>query len=447
MTEKIDFSSYIDERPDEGIYRVDRSIFTDPALFELEMKYIFEKTWVFLCHESQIANPNDYITTYIGRQPVIVNRDERGAINAYINACAHRGALVENCGRGNKKMFMCPFHGWCYKASGELAHFGDSEQAGYSDNFDGTELGLVNIGRIDSYGGFVFGSLSADVPELTEHLAASTKLIDMLTDQSDEGIEVLPGVQTYTFDGNWKLQAENGVDGYHVETIHANYVKTVRRRQQLLRGEDPVNAADVGGIGQTIGGFYDLDNGHVLLWSEFPNPQSRPLYWRHEDLCERYGELRAKWMDGYLRNLLLYPNVFLMDQMSTQIRVFRPIAVNKTEVTTYCFAPRGEPAESRTTRIRQYEDFFNASGMATPDDLAAFNQSQQGFEGKGAKWSDMSRGAAHYISGADEYAKELGLNPVGSGSQLEDEGIMVAQHRRWLQLMEKGQREEEESRC
>ena len=89
MTEKIDFSSYIDERPDEGIYRVDRSIFTDPALFELEMKYIFEKTWVFLCHESQIANPNDFITTYIGRQPVIVNRDATGTINAYINACAN----------------------------------------------------------------------------------------------------------------------------------------------------------------------------------------------------------------------------------------------------------------------------------------------------------------------------------------------------------------------
>jgi len=163
-------------------------------------------------------------------------------------------------------------------------------------------------------------------------------------------------------------------------------------------------------------------------------------------LCDSYGELRAKWMVGYLRNLLLYPNVFLMDQMSTQIRVFRPITVNKTQVTTYCFAPKSEPAESRRTRIRQYEDFFNASGMATPDDLAAFNQSQQGFEGRRARWSDMSRGAANYISGPDQYAQELGLNPVGSGAQLEDEGIMVAQHRRWLQLMEQGQREEA-SRC
>ncbi|MBT3410384.1 MAG: Rieske 2Fe-2S domain-containing protein [Gammaproteobacteria bacterium] len=443
MAKTIDFSSYIDERPDEGIYRVDRSIFTDPDLFELEMKYIFEKTWVFLCHESQIANPNDFITTHIGRQPVIVNRDSSGSINAYINACAHRGLLVENCSRGNKKLFMCPFHGWCYKSSGELVHFGDSEQAGYSDTFDGGEMSLVKIGRVDSYGGFVFGSLSADAPELTDHLAASTPLIDMLTDQSDEGLEVLPGIQTYTFDGNWKLQAENGVDGYHVDTIHANYVKTIQRRRELLRGDDPVKAADVGGISKALGGYYDLDNGHVLLWSEFPNPEARPLYWKHKQLCEQYGELRAKWMDGYLRNLLLYPNVFLMDQMSTQIRVFRPVSVNKTEVTTYCFAPKGEPAESRSTRIRQYEDFFNASGMATPDDLAAFNQSQRGFEGSNARWSDMSRGAANFIPGPDQYAEELGLSPLGSGSQLEDEGIIVTQHRRWLHLMEQGQQKEE----
>jgi benzoate/toluate 1,2-dioxygenase alpha subunit len=443
MSKQIDFSAYIDERPAEGIYRVSRSIYTDPKLFELEMNYIFEKNWVYLCHESQIENPNDFITTYIGRQPVIVNRDADGKIGAYINACAHRGTLVENSSRGSKKLFTCPFHGWCYKSNGELVHYGDSEKAGYSDNFDGVEMGLVKIPCIDSYGGFVFGSLSENVPTLSDHLAEATKLIDMLVDQDKDGLEILPGIQTYTFDGNWKLQAENGVDGYHVETIHANYVKTIQRRQKLLRDDDPVNAADVAGLNRFAAGFYDLHNGHVLLWSEFPNPQARPLYWKHEALCEQYGELRAKWMDGYLRNLLLYPNVFLMDQMSTQIRVFRPLSVNKTEVTTFGFAPKGEPAASRRTRIRQYEDFFNASGMATPDDLAAFNQSQRGFEGASAEWSDMSRGAANFIPGPDEYATELGIDPAGSGSQLEDEGIMLAQHRRWLQLMEHGQQQEE----
>lgn len=65
-----------------------------------------------------------------------------------------------------------------------------------------------------------------------------------------------------------------------------------------------------------------------------------------------------------------------MDQMGTQIRMFRPLSVDRTEVTIYCFAPVGEAPELRAKRIRQYEDFFNASGMATPDDLTEFNESQ-----------------------------------------------------------------------
>ena len=84
------------------------------------------------------------------------------------------------------------------------------------------------------------------------------------------------------------------------------------------------------------------------------------------------------------RNLCLYPNVYLMDQFSSQIRTYRPIAVDKTEVTIYCIAPKGESAEARARRIRQYEDFFNASGMATPDDLEEFRACQMSYRPRGA---------------------------------------------------------------
>jgi benzoate/toluate 1,2-dioxygenase alpha subunit len=79
------------------------------------------------------------------------------------------------------------------------------------------------------------------------------------------------------------------------------------------------------------------------------------------------------------RNLCVYPNVFLMDQFSTQIRVVRPLAVDKTEVSIFCFAPKGESDGS--ARIRQYEDFFNVSGMGTADDLEEFRACQAGYAG------------------------------------------------------------------
>ena len=112
-----DFQSYIVDRPEDGMFTVDRALFRDPELFELEMKYIFEGTWVYLAHESQVARPHDFYTTTIGRQPVVLMRNQAGEIGGFLNACAHRGATVCLTKRGNQKILTCPYHGWSLKAS------------------------------------------------------------------------------------------------------------------------------------------------------------------------------------------------------------------------------------------------------------------------------------------------------------------------------------------
>jgi benzoate/toluate 1,2-dioxygenase alpha subunit len=84
----------VQDDPVNGVYRVGRDIFTDPEIFELEMKHIFEGNWIYLAHESQIPNKNDYFTTYMGRQAIFIARNRDGELNAFINACAHRGAML-----------------------------------------------------------------------------------------------------------------------------------------------------------------------------------------------------------------------------------------------------------------------------------------------------------------------------------------------------------------
>jgi benzoate/toluate 1,2-dioxygenase alpha subunit len=128
-----------------------------------------------------------------------------------------------------------------------------------------------------------------------------------------------------------------------------------------------------------------------------------------------------------------------MDQMSSQIRTFRPLSLSKTEVKAFAFAPKSEDPAIRPKRIRQYEDFFNASGLATPDDLAAFNATQAGFQANDAEWSDVSRGARNVIVGADERARALGFEPQFCGTQLQDEGLFLNQHRNWLRQLREGQ--------
>ena len=131
-------------------------------------------------------------------------------------------------------------------------------------------------------------------------------------------------------------------------------------------------------------------------------------------------------------------------QVSTQIRVVRPLSVDKTEVTIYCFAPKGEDAQTRIVRIRQYEDFFNVSGMGTPDDLEEFRASQEGFHGLAAEWNDLSRGATRWLEGPDENALALGLKPLLSGVKTEDEGLFVRQHAYWAEALVKGLKKDRE---
>jgi benzoate/toluate 1,2-dioxygenase alpha subunit len=318
----------------------------------------------------------------------------------------------------------------------------DPEGAGYPDCFnkEGSH-DLKKVARFESYRGFLFGSLNDDVLPLGEFLGEAAKIIDMIVDQSTDGLEVLRGSSTYTFEGNWKLQAENGADGYHVSAVHWNYAATTNQRKAANAG-DNIRAMDAGKWGQQGGGFYAFKNGHLLLWTKWANPEDRPNFSRRDEYAERSGEATADWMIQHSRNLCLYPNVYLMDQFGSQIRLLRPISVNKTEVTIYCIAPKGEPDEARARRIRQYEDFFNVSGMATPDDLEEFRACQEGYAGRALEWNDMSRGAKHWIEGADDAARAIGLKPVMSGVKTEDEGLYTVQHRYWLDEMKKALRAE-----
>ncbi|MER6977453.1 benzoate 1,2-dioxygenase large subunit [Streptomyces carpinensis] len=444
VSELLD-QAVVDDR-EAGVIRANRQIFTDDELFELEMKHIFEGNWIYLAHESQVPEPGDYVTTYMGRQPVVITRDKDGRLHLLINACAHRGAMLCRRKTDNRTTLTCPFHGWTFRNDGALLKVKDPDGAGYPDSFDTDgSHNLTKVARFDSYRGFLFGSLNPDVVELSEHLGDATKVIDMLVDQSPDGLEVLRGSSTYTYDGNWKVQAENGADGYHVTATHWNYAATTSRRD-TGESTNATKTLDAGSWGKSGGGYWSYPNGHLCLWTWAANPQDRPLWDRMEQLKQTYGEAKGEFMVKGSRNLCVYPNVYLMDQFSTQIRHFRPIAPDKTEVTIYCIAPKGESAESRAWRIRQYEDFFNASGMATPDDLEEFRSCQLTFRATVAPWNDMSRGAEHWVSGPDEVATALDMpGVVSAGKRNEDEGLYPVQHSYWLETMRAAVAAEEDS--
>jgi anthranilate 1,2-dioxygenase (deaminating, decarboxylating) large subunit len=124
-----------------------------------------------------------------------------------------------------------------------------------------------------------------------------------------------------------------------------------------------------------------------------------------------------------------------MDQISSQLRVIRPVAWNKTEVHSFCLGVKGESDKARESRIRQFEDFFNVSGMGTPDDLVEFREAQRGFEARLGEWNDVSRGCHTWNYGSSNNTEVLGIQPTITGREFTHEGLYVNQHSAWQQQM------------
>ncbi len=434
----FDASALVDDRMDEGIFRIDRSIYLDQDIHEREMEVIYEHGWVFLCHASQVPNAGDYFSTHIGRQPVFVNRLSDGGIGCCINACAHRGAILTPGKTGNCNVFTCRFHGWAYDETGRCIRIKNQEAGFPGAGFDREHFNLTRVPRLETYRGFVFASLNADVPALEDHLGDARTFMDFFTDQSPDGIEVLAGSQTYVCDHNWKMQVENAPDGYHVSTVHRNFMTTVLNRE-AREGYDGLDKTETGRMqGNVANGCYDLGRGHSLIWAARSSPEAAPLYPATAEVEKRCGPVRAEWMLRRGRNLFVFPNLVLNDLASTHMRTHRPLAADRCEVTIWCIAPVGEPAEARIARLRKFEDFFLVTGMATSDDVVSLDVAHAGCHGRAARWTEFTRGMTTMVDGPDEEAKKLGIHPAASNSSWDFETPYCGLYRHWRDLMNNG---------
>lgn len=440
----VDCTSLIDDRPAQGIFRVHRRVFLDPEIFEHELIRIFEGTWVFIALESEVPAAHDFVTRRIGRQPIILMRDGRGRLGAFFNSCRHRGTLLCPHGRGNRPLHVCRYHGWSFDSAGRNVAVAGQAEGRYPASFAAEDHGLVAVPRLDTYRGFVFASLNAAVPALMAHLGEARMMIDLVADQAPEGLEYVPGTADYTFDGNWKLQFENGLDAYHFPTTHAAFVDIVRRRA-------PAAAPDGAGAlalasGGVAAGTISFPYGHALSWSvgaPGQEPESRPLL-RDRRLLDavrkRAGDARLDWMLRQ-RNLTIFPNLQIIDIQSLQLRTWQPLAVDRTRMHSRCLAPVGESAAARRFRIRKYEEFFNAGGLATSDDNVMYALLQCGLAASAAGATQgYERGSEAEIGIDSAPLRALGLERATAryseaGLSFGDETGIHSGYREWRRLM------------
>ena len=375
-------------------FRIHTRAYTDPSVFAAEMERIFAKTWVYVAHECQVPNAGDYQTSYIGLQPVIVSRDNENKVNVLVNRCMHRGAVICRETHGHGTEFNCPYHGWVYGLDGTLLAMSERRDAGgYSETFDAPE-GLMKVPRVEVYRGFIFASFNAEVQPLLEHLGRAKSVIDRKLDMSPIGeIEFVSRPYVSRYQGNWKFQAENIVDEYHFMHTHKGFVQLQAKYGQTT-GDFDVHK---GGSAKTMrkvrfaGITWDCLNGHGLV--ETPSGEIDSYvdgefgeYFR--GIRDRHGAETLASMTGKL-SASIFPNLGLIHN---QVRVWRPIAPDMTEVTIYPYELKQAPAGYNEGMLRSQERFYGPAGHGQADDVEIFARNQQGLAGSAVDWLILERG-------------------------------------------------------
>ncbi len=321
---------------------------------------------------------------------MILVRSDDGQVRVLLNTCTHRGALVCRTQSGNARSFQCAYHAWTFNSRGELV--GVPGEDAYSLSFDRKDFALAQP-RVDSYRGFVFVNFTPEGESLSDYLAGAKEFLDLVCDQSEVGMEVVPGAQLYSMRANWKLLVENSFDGYHGLPTHQRYF-------QFL--------VETGGLDMTErlpGRALALGNGHAVIEYEPPwgrlVAQWNPVFGetKKAEIETVYAKLEAKFgaewarrVSRTSRNLLIFPNLIINDLMAVTIRTFFPVSPDYMEVSAWALEPQDESAEDRAIRLDNFLTFLGPGGFATPDDVEMLESCQKGFANREVMWSDISRG-------------------------------------------------------
>ena len=362
---------------DKGL--LDRSIFVDQDIYQQELEQIFTRMWLWIGHESLVPSPNDFFTTYMGEDPVILTRDAKGELHAMLNMCRHRGNRVVRADDGNAKNFMCTYHGWTYSSDGGKLVSVPGLQEAYYGELDVEHLGLIEVAQLDTYAGFIFATWDPEAPSLEEYLGDFRWYLDSWFNRRTGGLELI-GPLKWVIPTNWKMPSDNfSGDGYHGAISHRSanmaYGKVVNVPPAETRFARP------GAFSITVnghGGQFTISNPEQVALrvpsnSIFASPSIQEYRESIQPEMEhRLGPTRLhKVSTSSVYNL--FPNTALHHGASA-VRMWHPRGPFKTEVWSFVAYDKAASEETKDTHRRQSIKSFGPNGMYEQDDMDNWNQ-------------------------------------------------------------------------
>jgi phenylpropionate dioxygenase-like ring-hydroxylating dioxygenase large terminal subunit len=417
--------------------RVHRSVYTDAAIFDAEMERIFERIWIYCGHASQVKAPGDYHAVTIGRQPMLMVRQQDGSIQVIYNRCPHRGVQVVGNQRGNAgSALVCSYHAWSFQLDGTVRAIPLAQ--GYENTRmtrDNPDCSMRRAARVDSYRGFVFASLAADGPSLAEFLGEAKIAFDDMCDRSPEGeVEVVPYCHRVIQHSNWKFFMENQLDALHPSVTHQSTgiaAGRVERRLKAERGAAPLYYHYLSAFASSFEQWdkvqtINFPRGHGILKAYMGLRPQDPDTKAYEALLEQaYGkEKMEEYLSRSIHHVLVYPYLSVQSPLQ-QLRCLRPISADRTLSEIWHFRLKGAP-EPIYLRSLWYFNLVNSPAtMINADDLENWTKGQWGLQSKGLDWVSFHRW----------YGDDREENGVTYSNHGTSEAVMRNQFRAWTQYM------------
>jgi|ECHnycMinimDraft_1075156.scaffolds.fasta_scaffold00591_3 3-phenylpropionate/trans-cinnamate dioxygenase alpha subunit len=407
-------------RVDEGA--VSRRIFADRGIYELEQERIFGRCWLYLAHDSQLRRAGDYLTAYMGEDPVILVRGDDGEIRAFLNMCRHRGTKLCVRESGNSRFFTCPYHGWTYDAEGRLTGV-PLEKTAYP-NLDKREWGLIRVPRLVNYKGMLWGNWDPGAPSFEDYLGEMKFYLDLFLDRFEGNMRIYGGVHRWIIPVNWKIPSENFIgDSYHALFTHRSAVE-INLRKPYSPNDFEVSTRNGHGFGAQVGG-----TGRGVEASE---EYKRVLWESIERLANREGNFVRDISP--LGHFHIFPNFSMLDLWPyTFIRVWHPRGPDRTEVWSWLVVDDRVSHEERRKIARKFELEFGPGGVFEQDDAEVWYRISETLRGPvGRKVMLNYQGGL----GAEREARDVfGGRASGTLGAPFGESNQRAFYRRWLELM------------
>lgn len=323
-------------------HALDARYYTDPGLFEREQTELFAKVWHYAGHVSQLARAGDYFTFRWLDQSFFSVRGTDSVIRTFYNVCQHRAHEMVT-GSGNlKRVITCPYHAWAYGLDGRLRKAPNDEKV---PGFDRESICLTEV-KTEVFCGFIFVNLDPDArpmaewyPNVAEELQAYVPHIHELVPLRDVAVEEAC---------NWKISVENYSECYHCPKVHKTFANGVI---------DPDS-------------YNIMPQGHCLRHTTVSANLEAMTYEIDAEANEHATDY-SSWFLWPLFSFQVYPGNIL------NTYVWRPLSVDRVEVTRGWYSIGGEPSEI----IERLADQDRDTTLA--EDISLVESVQRGLSSRG----------------------------------------------------------------